>query len=253
MGNFATARLWALILVVSWTGARADTSLPPHAGYSFYVQGQKVGRCDVVIRQDERALRFESTLRVDNGGAVIELVTKAEADPRTYALRSFSYQGTKGGIPAAASMTVTRDSVAGWFSMDGRKKSHRRIANPGPPIVWEDWAMELEILLALQQARAFKNPSTRALVLAGSFSSTVVTLGFTGEALVESADRSLTARKLLVGFEGGEPFESLIDPKLGIPVYIHFPGINAEAFLESFFGDNPSPRYSPPPDARSGR
>ncbi|HXV12877.1 MAG TPA: hypothetical protein VEC56_01595 [Candidatus Krumholzibacteria bacterium] len=254
MGNFATARLSALILVLSWTGAQAaETPLPPRAGYTFYVQGQRVGRCDVRITQTDTALRFESTLRVENGSAVIELSTKAEADPRTYALRSFSYEGTKGGMPATASVTVAGDSVFGHFSLNGPRKAQRRSVNPRPVVVWEDWAMEIEILLALQQAREFKNPSTRALLLAGSFTSTVVTLGFTGEAVVESADRSMTARKLVVGIEGGDPFESLIDPKLGVPVYIHFPGIRAEAFLDDFFGDNPSPRYSPATDTSSGR
>ncbi len=252
MGNFATRHLSALIVVCA-SGGVAEATLPSRAAYTFFVQGQRVGHCDVRIVQSADALHLQSKIRVENGPTVIELSTRAEADPRTYALRAYSFEGTKGGMPVSATLAVVGDSVTGTTAIDGQTRRHRRSVTPRPVVVWEDWAMEIEILLALQQAREFKNPSTRALLLAGSFSSTVITLGFTGEAVVESADRSMTARKLVIGIEGGEPFESLIDPKQGVPVYIHFPGLKAEAFLDNFFGDNPVPRYSPPPPTPSGR
>ena len=113
--------------------------------------------------------------------------------------------------------------------------------------------MDLEILLGLEQAREFQNPITRGLLLAGSFATAKVTLGFTGEVSVDASDRSTVARKLMVGIEGGQPFESLIDSERGIPVYIGFPGIGAEVFLNDFFGDNPVSRLRPAPATPRGR
>lgn len=250
MGNLTTARAVALTIAVAYAPlAGAAESLPSKVAYTFYARGERVGRSEVRITRGAEALRFASKVWVSNGEAVIELSTRTEADPRTYALRSFAYEGSKGGTTVAASVTVRADSVFGFVAMGGSRESRRARVAPTPAVVWEDWVMELEILLALQQERAFKTASTRGLLLAGSYSAAQVTLGYTGEAVVESSNRSMTTRKLLVAIEGGEPFESFVDPKRGVPVYIHFPGIRAEVFLDDFFGDNPVSRYSPPTDA----
>ena len=109
MGNFAVARVAALTLALfSWTGANAATTLPSTAGYTFYVKGQRVGKSDVRITQTQDALRIESKLRVTSGGSLIELSTRTVADPKTYALRSFSYQGTKAGQAVSSHVTVPR-------------------------------------------------------------------------------------------------------------------------------------------------
>jgi hypothetical protein len=251
MAPFTVARVCALVLTLA-TGPAESAKLPPRLGYSFYLAGRPVGRCDVQIRTEGDALRFESKLRVDTRGNRVELSTRAEADARTYALRSFSYRGTKAGIPVASNVTVQGDSLIGSTSSGGRTHRHRVFLTPGPVVVWEDWAMELEILLGLQQARENRNPSTRALLLANSYSVGEVVLGFTGEALAESATRSMSARKLAVQIEGGDPYECLIDPERGIPVYLRFPALKAEVFLDDFFGDNPTPKYQPAPPPASG-
>lgn len=235
-----------VVLAVALTpcvAAEAPPTLPSKIGYTFYLDGKRVGRADVRVIHDGDALRFESKLRVDNGPASIELSTRAEADPETFALRSFSCEGTKGGEPASSSVTVQGDSAFGLVTWGGEKSPRGRRVTPGPMVVWEDWAMELEILLARQQARELE-PKTRGLLLASNFSTAKVLLGYSGEVLVESDHGSMTARKLLVAIQGGEPYESMIDPKLGIPVYIRFPGVKAEAFLDEFFGDNPVSRYA---------
>jgi hypothetical protein len=254
MGNFAIARVAALTLAVfSWTGADAATKLPSTAGYTFYVKGQRVGKSDVRITQTQDALRIESKLRVTSGGSLIELSTRTVADPKTYALRSFSYQGTKAGQAASSHVTVLGDSVFGEVAQGEHKTPQARRVTPRPVVVWEDWVMDLEILLALQQAREFKNPMTRGLLLAGSYATAIVTLGFSGEVAVDGSNQSMTARKLLVAIQGGDPFESLIDPERGIPVYIRFPGIGAEVFLNDFYGDNPVSQYPSAPGSTAGK
>jgi hypothetical protein len=252
-------RKFAPLLVVvlaaalsSLAAADKAPAIPSTIGYTFYVDGKRVGRTDIRVTQTRELLRFKSQLRVDSGPASIELSTQTEADPSTYALRSFSYQGTKGGAAASSAVTVAADSVLGVFSTGGPKKDAARRVNKGPVVVWEDWVMELEILLALQQGRE-QSPKTRDLVLASSFGAASVLLGYSGEVLVESQTRSIVAKKLLVAIQGGEPFESMIHPELGIPVYIRFPAVKAEVFLDQFYGDNPVSLYATRAETHGGR
>ena len=254
MGNF-TRILCATMVVASISGGEtaAASTLPKTARYTFFLRGERVGQSEVRITESADVLRMETKFRVANGQSVTELSTRTEADPRTYALRTFSYRGTKGGTPVAMSATLDGDSVFGWTQRGDTKTAQRREVTPRPMVIWEDWAMDLEILLALQQAREFKNPSTRGLLLAGSYSSSNVTLGFTGEVAVESGTRSGTGRKLMVAIQGGDPFESRIDLEKGVPMYIRFPGVGAEIFWDEFFGENPVPQYTTPRATPTGQ
>lgn len=252
MGNLAPARLAALLISLTPLAApEAATDLPQTIGYTFFVGGKRVGHSDTRVVQGPSVLRFESKLRVESGPTVIELATRTEADPHSFEIRRFSYRGAKGNTPMASSVAIEGDSVFGAVSV-GNVETKKGIRIKSPVVVWEDWVMEIEILLALRQTRA-KNPSTVGLLLASSYAGGNVTLGYTGQASVDGSDRSLVAQKLLIAIQGGEPFESFVDPKQGIPVYIRFPGLRAEIFLDDFFGDNPVPSYKPKPDPASGR
>ncbi len=254
MGNFATACVCSLFLGLgSATAARAAEPLPKSLEYTFLVRGERVGQAVVRIETTPNTLRFASTVKVGDAENEIRLETKTEADPATYAIRSFSYSGFKGGVPVGSFVTVHKDSVTGTVTNRGKTTPKRRRVVPTPIAVWEDWVPEIEILLALQQAREFQNPMTRGMVLAASYTPAKMTLGFTGEVAVESETRSMAARKLVVSIEGGEPFESFVDPKTGVPVYIRFPGIGAEVFLNEFFGENPTTRYTIRSSAPTGR
>ena len=253
MGNFALARAAVLTLaLVAGAGSATADPLPSKLGYTFFIRGTRVGHADVRISQKSDAIRINSTLEVETAKTRMALSTHTEADPKTYALRSFAFDGIKGDDKVASSVTVLGDSVYGFVSTNGKKRTMGRRVTPTPILVWEDWVPDIEILIALQQARAFKNPSTRGLLLANSYSSSEVVLGYSGEAVVDSDTQSMVARKLLVAIQGGEPFESLIDPKKGVPVYMRFPGIGAEIFLDDFFGENPTPRHPTPANPAGG-
>ena len=253
MGNFALARTAVLTLaMVAGAGSAMADPLPPKLGYTFFVRGSRVGHAEVRISQTKDVIRISSNLEVGTAQARIALSTRTEADPNTYAFRSFAFEGVKGADKVASSVTVLGDSVYGFVSTNGNRRPMGRRVFPAPIVVWEDWVPDIEILLALQEAREFKNSSTRGLLLANSFASSSVLLGYSGEAVVESDTKSMVARKLLVAIQGGEPYESLIDPKKGVPVYMRFPGIGAEIFLDDFFGDNPTPRHPTPANPAGG-
>lgn len=251
LAHFLPAPLVACLLLAAPAEAGR---LPRTLGYTLYVDGVRVGHSGMTVTREETVLRFESRTRVELGPNVIELTSTTEADPATYAIRRFSFEGTKGGSPVAAEVVIEGDSATGWIQTVGSpERRPRSQKNPGGFMIFEDWVMDLEVLLALRQTVATTPTSTYRLIFANSFSLGDLMTGYTGEAAVESATRTFTARKLELLLSGGHPFVSHVDPATGIPVYIHFPGTRAEAFRDDFFGDNPVSRYPatrPDPSSR---
>ena len=60
---------------------------------------------------------------------------------------------------------------------------------------------------------------------------------------MESDLDETVCENLSVALTGSEPYVNLYSPDLGIPVYMAFPAADVEAFLESFFGENPTTYY----------
>lgn len=226
--------------------------LPKHIGYTLYVDGVRVGHSGMKVSRPGGALRFDSVTEVTLGPNEFDLRSHTIVDPKTYRVREFAFEGTKGGMHAAAFMTLAGDSATGWVESAGSDERHRRArAVPDEVVVFEDWIMDLEVVLALHQATRPAGTSEYTLLFANSFLPAEMVAGFTGEASLESHAASMVARRLTVGISGSDPWESMVDPKTGVPVYIHFPGSRTEAFRDDFYGDNPMPRYQPAPEGGS--
>jgi hypothetical protein len=235
----------ALVATFLYASTAAAGTLPRTIGYSLYVDGVRVGHSGMTVTPGKDVLRFDSQTRVALGPNVIELTSHTEADPATFQVRHFWFEGTKGGMPVAGDVVVKGDSATGWVQKTSSTERRPKVQQfEGELVVFEDWVMDLEVLLALRQAVSATERTTYALLFANSFLPASVLVGFTGDVIVESAERSLVARKLEIAFSGGDPFESQVDPATGVPVYILFPGTRAEAFRDDFFGENPPSRYA---------
>ncbi len=243
-------RFFAHILIAVITAAGAPVragDLPPAIGYTLYMDGVRVGHSAMKIRPAAGVLVFESKTRVQLGPNEIDLTSRTEADPKTFEVRRFSFKGTKAGMPVAANVTLRGDSATGWIqNTESGERQPRSQHFQGGFQPFEDWVMDLEVLLALRQGAAARNPGTYRVLFPNSFLPADLTAGFTGEASVEAESRSMVARKLEIYMVGAKPFFSHVDPASGIPVYIHFPGTRAEAFRDDFFGENPVSRYPAP-------
>jgi hypothetical protein len=235
--------LWMPLFVLGLSAQPAH-ALPKTLGYSFYVKGVPMGRADIKITESSREIVFESETHVLTGTDVIALSSRTVADRKTFNVRDFSYRGTKGNHAVACQAQVRGDSVYGFVEMDGVLKDKHLKMPQAQTLLFEDWVMEHEILLALTQAASPKKTETYGLVFTSSFSPAEVTAGYSGEVLVEAGRRSMTARKLVVIIRGAEPFESHVDPDRGVPVYIRFPQSRTEVFLDEVFGENPVTFFS---------
>jgi hypothetical protein len=112
-------------------------------------------------------------------------------------------------------------------------------------IMFEDWVVEHEILMALTQASSPRKTDTYGLLFTSNFSPAEVTMGYSGDILVEAGARSMTARKLVILIQGAEPYESRVDPKTGVPAYIRFVESQTEMFRDDIFGEKPLTYYQP--------
>lgn len=232
----------------AWAGGGVP-ALPKAIGYALYVDGVEVGHSRMAIRQGADAVVFESQTHVQLGPNVIDLKSRTVADPKTFRVREFSFDGTKGGMSTATHVVVAGDSATGWVkstAATGRRPA--TVHDPAGFVVWEDWVMDLEVALALRQRVSGANRTEYRLVFANSFLPADMIAGFAGETEIQARDRSMVARRLEIFLFGGNPLYSHVDPETGIPVYIDFPGTRTEAFREDFFGDNPLSRYTAPAD-----
>jgi len=241
------AHVVSAVILAAGTPARAG-DLPKQLGYTLFVDGVKAGHSAAQVTRTKDAIRFDSVTRVELGPNVIDLRSHTIVDPTTYRVREFAFDGAKGGMHTAAFMTLAGDSATGWVesTMSDERRPRAR-AVPDGVVVFEDWIMDLEVVLALHQGTQPAGTSEYTLLFANSFLPADLLAGFTGEASLESATASLVARRLTIAVSGSDPWESMVDPETGIPLYIHFPASRTEAFRDDFYGDNPMPRYQPTP------
>jgi hypothetical protein len=218
-------------------------TLPKTLGYSIYVQGEPAGRADIKITQTSKQLVFESQTRVVNNYAVLAYTSRTVADPKTYLVRDFTLKGTKGDYPISCEAHMHADSCYGFVEINGNLVDKRLRMPITPTVIFEDWVVEHEVLLALTQGRSKEKTAKYGLLFPSTFTPADITLGFSGDILVEAGARSMTARKLVVIIRGATPYESRVDPKNGVPVYIRFPESQTEIFLDEIFGENPVTYY----------
>jgi len=244
MYRLATLFMAGFLCALPVAGARANT-LPKTLSYSFYIQGEPAGHADIKITQTAKRLVFESQTRVLTGFSVMALTSRTVADPKTYAIRDFTYSGTKGNNTVSCEAHMRADSVYGFTETNGvLSDKHLKMRYP-QNIMFEDWVVEHEILMALAQARSPRKTDTYGLLFTSNFTPAEITMGYSGDILVEAGARSMTARKLVILIQGAQPYESRVDPKTGVPAYIRFVESQTEMFRDDIFGEKPLTYYQP--------
>jgi hypothetical protein len=233
-------------------GPASAGDLPARLQYSYYLEGKRVGGSDIRITRSKDALVFDSRTRLTLAPGAIDVTCRTVADPATFAIRRFSLEGDRFGVPVATEVEMRGDSAVGWTRYQ-ETRTPRRIGREGGFMIMEDWTMELDLLIALRQVPSTRVADTYHVLSGNSLSPNDMLAGYTGEVLVESDTRSLVARRLEFFMQGGSAFEIRVDPDSTVPIYARAPMVRAEVFLDSFFGENPEPYFSPPAAAPGDR
>jgi hypothetical protein len=239
--------LLTLVLLAQLAPQTWANPLPGKIGYTIYARGQEVGHSDITVTRTDDAIIFDTVTRVNfQNDETLEMRSRTKADPKTYLIRSFSYDGTKAGSELSGEVVAEGDSIYSTFWEDGKERTDYRKNPYGRHLFLEDFVMSHEVLIARAQEATgadMKTPIDYGMVFPSTLTILKATVGFASTLEIESDTQAVVCKKLLVGIEGSQPFASYYDPERGLPVYMVFPQTLVEVFLDDFFGDSPITRY----------
>lgn len=239
--------LLTLVLLAQLAPRTWANPLPDKIGYTIYARGQEIGHSDITVTRTDDAIIFDTITKVDFANdEKLDLRSRTKADPKTFLIRSFSYDGTRAGSELSGEVVAEGDSIYGTFWENGKERTDYRKNPFGPHLFLQDFVMSHEVLIARAQEAAggdMKVPIEYGIVFPSSLTLSKATVGFASTLEIESDTEAVVCKKLLVGIEGSQPFASYYDPERGLPVYMVFPQSLVEVFLDDFFGDSPITRY----------
>jgi hypothetical protein len=240
--NRLSMALALLVTALPMSGAHAGT-LPPKIEYTIYMNGERVGHTTIRTSETADAIVLESNLEAHFSSFDMNLTCRTEADKKTFLVRNFEYQGTKGGMDFKGVFDAVGDSLHFTVTTDSVTKDDYRIAPDERNLVIEDYVFEHQALLALAVLRSGERIQDYGLVFPSAVALTTCTVGDASKASLESDTAELICTKIVVAISGSDPYASYYDPTRHVPVYIAFPQTNVEVFLDEFFGKTPVSNY----------
>jgi len=218
--------------------------LPEDLSYTIYVKGSPAGKAEIKVSYEGDTITFESTTSVDYGAFKMNARCRTAADAKTGIMRSFRWDGEKNGQKYSGELAYDGKVAKGIVRVDDSVVEEAKSPPAHPVIAFEDYIVEHEILLAHVHAAAGETGLTGSLLLPSAFSFVSVGMRAASEQIIESNIKEAVCRKLLVEMQGGSPWAIYFDDQRGLPVYLAFPSVGTEIFLDEFFGDEPVSRYT---------
>ncbi len=235
---------WIAGLLLLAASAAVSRELPDRIGYTIFIAGESAGRCEIeVTYTKDGTVILDSTTWIKRGSEGFELRSHSVADARTYSLKRYEYekihdQGVIKGEVVVEGTVVTLVKTSGDAPETVRGK-----ADSEPVFVLEDWAIAHEVLLALGHEASGEKSRSYTVVIPSGMMVTEARIEIGATASVESNIKETVCRKLIVQVATSPPFASYFDPGRGLPVYMAFPAVEAEIFLNEFYGDDPVSRW----------
>lgn len=233
-------------------GTAFSAEFPAKATYLFFIQGAYAGRSEIKCIQADGAYVFGSTSNVVHGEFSETLSCRTEFDKKTLRPRLFQYKGVLSGDSLSGTIRVDGDSAFSNLKI-GANSFAVRVPWADPKLFFQNYVPEHLIVLAHHLA-ASEALAQRFTIL---FPSDMMFVPGAAEVAseVELATRPspVVCKKILVAFQSSLPFYLYVDRKRNLPVYMDFPGVQTEMFLQSAYGDHPGTKYAPPEDPGTQR
>jgi len=234
--------LLALVAQTSWAG-----KLPEKLGYSIYMRGVRVGHSEIAIDAKPDITTFTSTTKIRLAATVeYEISAVTEVDSKTFYVRSVAFDGLKGERPINADYVLDGVNIEGTAVVDGTAYPRSKVSSVDKHLVLEDYVVDHQVIIALAYAASNTKVLTAGLFFPTSFSVSNATMMYSGDAEVESAYGALIAKKLTIQAGGTDPWILFVDPERRVPVYMVFPTVLVEIFLDDFYKDQPLSRWHNP-------
>lgn len=235
--------LIALVILAQFPHPGWANTLPGKIDYTIFARGQKVGQCNITVKETKKAIVLDSQTHIDfTKDVALDITSHTVADPKTFLVREYSVFGTKDNKPIDAHFVVVGDSIHGTILRGDQEQSDYLKSPYDQTLFLEDFVMDHEVLIALAQVAAGE-PRTYGLFFPVAMAINSARVSFASKVEIESDTEGVVCDKLLVGLDGGTNWASYYDPQRKLPVYMAFPATNVEVFLDDFFGDSPISRY----------
>lgn len=235
-----TAVLLAGILAFVTSDTRAQ-KLPEKIGYTIYISGRNLGHSDInVTYTDKGTIVFDSETRIERGERLFEMKSRTEVDSTTFQLKSYEFEGVRSNRKVQGEVHIDGKKV---IIVDSSRRKTSSVANNEPVLVFQDFIVELEIIIARSHISGGGTDQTYDLVFPRSSKLSTATIQKTARTSVESTIHEAICDKLVISITQSPPFASYYDPRRGLPVYVAFPSAETEIFLDEFYGDEPVSRW----------
>ena len=239
---------WAagVVVATAWAGSSPAVDFPAKATYLFFIQGTPAGRSDIECAAEGGAYVFRSTSNVFRGEFADTMFCRTEFDKKTLRPRLFQYKGVVSSEKVSGTIRVEGDSAFSRTETGGNPFSVR-VGWVEPKLLFQNFVPEHLVVLS-RFLTASDALVRRFTILFPADMMFVPGVGEVASELELATRPSPTiCKKFGIAFQSSLPFFMYVDLKRDIPVYMDFPGVQTEMFLQSAFGDHPATKYAPPP------
>ena len=220
--------------------------LPDSATYLYYIQGKYAGKSTFDLTEDKDIYVFTSTSDIEFGDYSQTFTARTEIEKETLKLRFFKYEGKRTKQTLSGTIWAEGDSISADNAIDGNHyPSGSKLT--APTFLFQDYFSEHQIIMLWAISRAKDTFMRFSILLPSDFMMMPTVATIDSEIELSTGSSAVVCKKYGVSIQNSGVYFLYLDPKQGIPVYMDFPGTQAEGFLESAFGDNPPTKYTAPP------
>jgi hypothetical protein len=222
------------------------TKLPDKATFHLFTDGVYAGTNKIETVEKDGKLIITSVTSFAYGENILELESTTIADSKTFQTLRVKYEGKKGERPISGEFVLDGDTLIGKMSDAGNEfPFNAKLSGTGTFAMQENC---LEHMMLLLQNFIPTGEFTKRYQL---FFPVHTTIGetdayFESEREIPVGESSLICKKVSMRMQLSDMFILFVDPKNNLPVYSLYPSTKWEAFLESYFGEEPLTFYRHP-------
>jgi hypothetical protein len=218
--------------------------LPERITYTIYVQGQKYGVSDIrVSYTDGGDIVFESTTSLSRESIDVELNSRTVVDAGTFVVKSYRMTGHQAGKPYQADVVIDGRLIKINENLPDEYLHDTREARGEPVLVLQDFVVEHHLLMAKAHMALGEESWGYDIIYPGSSMMSRTSVSRASTSVVQSNTKEAVCTKLILLAESSQPYAIYYDPGRGLPVYLAFPAVETEIFLDEFYGDEPVIRW----------
>lgn len=219
------------------------TTLPDSINYTIFSSGVKTGAAAIRVVERAPKLIIESETQVMFATVTINISARTVADPFTFAVEKFAWERTRADIVDSGEVLMSEEGYEGWIEIEGKRETVGRSWSYEPYFILEDYVLEHEILIALAFVASGDILDSSGILFPAAKLSSPITIGFVSEVEIESGERAIICRRIDVSITGATPYKLFFSPEMNLPVYMVFPAVGTEVFLDEFYGDHPLSKW----------